>query len=249
MAHRYHAIFICLLDSLFFTQIASTTQICSVKRAFDLGCTCNTPMPPKPILPAHAANAKTLRSLCVFCGSQYGRTPHYGVLATALAQQMVARKIRLVFGGGGVGIMGTLSQTMLDLGGEVIGVTVKSLVDMEQTNHHLKELIIAPNLEERKLRMYALCDAFLTLPGGVGTFDELFGVLTGEVVKAHQKPSAVLDAQQYYAPLWAFLNHASAQGFVKAKHLALLPRFTNPVAALNNLSQRVMEYGESFATS
>lgn len=163
-----------------------------------------------------------MKKICVYCGSSPGRRPEYVESARVLARELVARNISLVYGGGNVGIMGKLADAVLTLGGEVIGVIPQALVDKEVCHQGLSELMIVQSMHERKATMADLSDGFIALPGGFGTIEELFEVLTWSQLGFHQKPCALLNVQGYYNSLAEFMDHAAEEQFVKQIHRNML---------------------------
>lgn len=163
-----------------------------------------------------------LRRVCVFCGSSPGARPGFAEAARALAGALVERGAGLVYGGGRVGLMGVLADAVLARGGEVVGVIPRSLLDAEVGHAGLTELVVVDTLFARKERMMALSDAFVTLPGGVGTLDELFEVLTWLQLGYHDKPCGLLQVEGYYAPLLRFLDGLVEERFLRPEHRELL---------------------------
>jgi uncharacterized protein (TIGR00730 family) len=163
-----------------------------------------------------------LQSVCVFCGSNTGNGDVYSAAARALAAAMVRRGLRLVYGGGSIGLMGVLGDAVLAAGGHVIGVTPRRLLERELVHTGLTELHIVETMNERKALMAQLSDAFIALPGGMGTLDELFEMLTWTQLGFHRKPCGVLDAGNYFDRLMAFLDHAVAERFVMPEHRSML---------------------------
>jgi uncharacterized protein (TIGR00730 family) len=163
-----------------------------------------------------------LKSVCVFCGSNSGNGDAYREAARALAGAIVRRGLRLVYGGGRIGLMGVLGEAALAAGGHVIGVTPRRLLDREVVNKHLTELHVVETMNERKARMAELSDAFVALPGGMGTLDEMFEMLTWNQLGFHKKSCGLLDAGNYFERLMAFLDHAVAERFVTPEHRAML---------------------------
>lgn len=160
----------------------------------------------------------TLRSICVFCGAQAGSRPEYVTLARRTGELLVERGLRLIYGGGQVGMMGAVADAVLAGGGEVIGVIPKALLDREVAHPGVTRLEVVDTMLERKTRMVELSDAFLTLPGGLGTMDELFEVWTWSYLGFHDKPFGLLSVNGYYEALAAFLAHAVEEGFVRREH-------------------------------
>ncbi len=163
-----------------------------------------------------------MRNICVYCGSSPGKNPVYIETAKTLARSMVAQDIGLVYGGAGIGIMGALADAVLAAGGRVTGVIPQMLVDKEVAHQGLSELHVVKSMHERKTLMAELSDGFIALPGGLGTLEELFEILTWALLGIHRKPCAVLNVCNYYDKLSAFLDHAAAEGFIKPGQRSLL---------------------------
>ena len=163
-----------------------------------------------------------LSSVCVFCGSNGGADPAYLAAAEAVGEGLARRGIRVVYGGGRVGLMGALADSARAAGGEVVGVMPQALVDREIGHTGIDDLRVVATMHERKALMLELADAFVALPGGIGTLEELFEVYTWAQLGIHAKPLALLDVAGYYEPLAAFLDHAVAQRFLRAETRAML---------------------------
>jgi hypothetical protein len=157
-----------------------------------------------------------VRSIAVFCGSAMGGHPAYRAMAAALGRGLAERGLELVYGGASVGLMGVVADAALAAGGRVVGVIPTSLVNRELAHSGVSDLRVVASMHERKNLMAALADGFIALPGGVGTLDELFEMLTWTQLGLHVKRCALLDVDAYYAPLVEFLDRAVAAGFVKA---------------------------------
>ena len=158
----------------------------------------------------------SLRStICVFCGSSHGADPVYTEAARAFGRQMVEAGFDLVFGGGGVGLMGEVARAARDAGAPVIGVLPAFLKSLEPPLKSAEELIITPDLQQRKARMLALADAFIILPGGLGTLDEYFEVITTTQLRVHAKPIIVVSIEGYFDPLKLLLDRVVEQGFAR----------------------------------
>ena len=155
-------------------------------------------------------------SLCVYCGSSSGEHPEYAEQARAFGAEMARRDITLVYGGGNVGLMGVVADGVLACGGKVIGVIPRQLVDREVAHAGLTELQVVDTMHQRKTRMFELSDAFVALPGGFGTLDEMFEMLTWSQLGLHSYPCAFLDVRGYYAPLRSMMDHMVGEGFVRA---------------------------------
>lgn len=162
-----------------------------------------------------------LRRLCVFCGSSAGHAPEYRAAAVALGDHLVAEGVELVYGGGAVGLMGVIADTVMEADGAVIGVLPEGLFSKEVGHDEITQLIEVPSMHERKALMYELSDGFIALPGGIGTLEELAETLTWGQIGLHAKPIGLLDVNGYFASLTAFLHHSVAEGFMKEKNLDL----------------------------
>jgi uncharacterized protein (TIGR00730 family) len=160
--------------------------------------------------------------ICVFCGSSAGASPVYRDAAATLGAALARGGRRVVFGGGRVGLMGVLADAALTAGGEVVGVIPQHLVDREVAHRSLTQLHVVKSMHERKAMMAELSDAFVVLPGGIGTLEEFFEVWTWGQLGLHQKPYGLLNAGGFFDPLLTFLDHAVAARFIRPEHRALL---------------------------
>lgn len=158
----------------------------------------------------------------VFCGTSRGNHPHYAEAARDIARLLAQKGCRIVFGGGNIGLMGVVAQSALDAGGYVIGIAPKLLVDKELTHRGLSELHIVETMHERKVMMTGLADAVLALPGGYGTLDELFEVLTLQQLKVHDKRCGLLNVNGFFDGLIAYLDHATAEGFLHPDYRGMI---------------------------
>ncbi|AQQ06183.1 Rossman fold protein, TIGR00730 family [Roseibium algicola] len=156
-----------------------------------------------------------MKSICVFCGSSYGALEAYADIARETGRAIAEQGYTLVYGGAKVGLMGTVADAALEAGGKVIGVLPRSLQDKEIGHEGLSELHLVDSMHERKAMMADLSDAFIALPGGVGTLEEIFEVWTWGQLGYHKKPCGFLNAEGYYDHLIAFLDHQTEQGFTK----------------------------------
>jgi len=163
-----------------------------------------------------------VKRVCVFCGASSGRKPAYAEAARAFGAALAARGLGLVYGGGRVGLMGSVAAGALDAGGEAIGVIPQELVDRELAHGGLTELHVVGSLHERKALMAELSDAFVALPGGFGTLDELMEQLTWSQLGLHAKPVGLLDVEEYWRPLIALARHGTEEGFVREADLAAI---------------------------
>ena len=184
-----------------------------------------------------ATTPATLRRLCVFCGSATGSDPIYAEEVRRLARAMAARGPGLVFGGGSVGLMGVIADEALAAGGEVIGVIPHGLVAREVAHRGLRDQRVVPTMHARKALMAELADAFVALPGGVGTLEELFEVWTWAQLGIHRKPIGLLNTRGYFDPLLAFVDGAIAAGFVRPEYLRFLVVADAPEALLDALER------------
>jgi uncharacterized protein (TIGR00730 family) len=177
-----------------------------------------------------------VRRVCVYAGSNPGSHPAYAEAAQALAATMAERSIGLVYGGGKVGLMGVLADTMLEHGGEAIGVMPRALIDREIGHPGLTELRVVDSMHERKALMAELSDAFVAVPGGIGTLEELIEVYTWSQLGIHSKACGVLNVRGYYDHLAALLDHAVAEGFLRPQHRAVLSVAGEPAELLDRLA-------------
>jgi uncharacterized protein (TIGR00730 family) len=179
---------------------------------------------------------RALRTVCVFCGSRAGSDPEFLEAAAAFGRALAERKMALVYGGARVGLMGALANAMLGAGGRVVGVIPKALVSKEVAHDQLSELFLTETMAERKERMIALSDAFVALPGGFGTYDELFESLTLAQLGLHDKPNALLDTRGFFQPLVALIRHTIEQDFAAPEHARLLVVESDPGRLLDALT-------------
>ncbi len=163
-----------------------------------------------------------MKKICVYCGSSSGKSPEYIESARILGRELVKRNITLVYGGASVGIMGEIADTVLAAGGEVIGIMPQALADKEISHKGLTELRVVQSMHERKAMMEEISDGFIALPGGMGTIEELFEVLTWSQLGYHRKPCALLNIKGYYDSITQFLNHAVEEQFVKSIHREMI---------------------------
>ena len=176
-----------------------------------------------------------MRSICIFLGSKSGTNPAYARATEAMGKELATRGITCVYGGSNTGLMKLLADSTLEAGGKVIGVTVKALRDKEIFHPGLTELHVVSTMHERKALMAELSDAFIALPGGIGTFEEFFEVYTWAQLGFHSKPCGLLNVNNYYAPLEALLDNAEQEGFLTPSHRDFVIRADTPVDLLNLL--------------
>ena len=179
-----------------------------------------------------------MQRICIFCGSQTGTNDLYRQAAIALGQLLAQHGYGLVYGGGSVGLMGVIADTVLASGGEVIGVIPESMVSRELAHTGLTQLQVVPGMHERKARMAALADAFIALPGGYGTFEELFEVITWAQLRMHHKPIALLNVAGYFNAFKTLVDQAIAAGFIRAEHWHLFTMADDPGLLLESLGLR-----------
>jgi uncharacterized protein (TIGR00730 family) len=160
--------------------------------------------------------------VCVYCGSSVGARSTYAAEARALGRQLVARRIGLVYGGGNVGLMGILADTVMAAGGEVTGVIPRALAAKELAHHGITDLRLVASMHERKALMAELADAFIALPGGLGTLEEIAEAATWTQLGLHRKPCGLLNVESYFDGLLAWLDRAVDDGFVKARNRAIV---------------------------
>lgn len=178
-----------------------------------------------------------IEKICVYCGSSPGKNPAYADAAKGLAKELCTRDIGLVFGGGAVGIMGFVADAMLADGGEVIGVIPKALAKKEVAHYGLSELHVVSSMHERKAMMADLADGFIALPGGWGTLEEIFEMLTWAQLGFHEKPCGLLNIEGYFDGLIGFLENSFEQQFVKELYRPLLMKNDQPAELLNQFSK------------
>lgn len=178
-----------------------------------------------------------VKSVCVFCGSNHGARPAYAAAARALGQVLARHGLRLVYGGGHVGLMGALATAALDAGGPVTGVITGSLEGLELAHPGVADMRVVGSLAERKALMAELADAFVVLPGGYGTLDELFEILVWAQFDTHRKPLGLLNVDGYYDPLVAWLDGAARERFVRTEHRTMVLVEADPEALLERFAE------------
>lgn len=177
-----------------------------------------------------------LRRVCVFCGSRSGGREIYVQDGARLGRTLAARGIGLVYGGSQIGVMGSVANAVLERGGEVIGVIPHGLADKEVAHHGLSELRVVETMHERKAMMADLSDAFIALPGGFGTFDELFEIITWAQIGLHAKAIGVLDTEGYFQPLRALMANVVNEGFASPEHTAMISFDDDPEKLIDAVS-------------
>ena len=183
----------------------------------------------------------SLRRVCVFCGTSIGFHREYRVAAARLADELVARSIGLIFGGGKVGLMGVLADSVLARGGEAIGVIPQALAVREVAHDGLIDLRVVGSMHERKALMAELADAFVALPGGFGTFEEFCEVTTWTQLGLHRKRCGLLNVRGFYDPLLALFDRAVADGFLKPQNREIVFAASDPAVLLDHLSAPIDE--------
>jgi uncharacterized protein (TIGR00730 family) len=176
-----------------------------------------------------------MKRICVYCGSSPGRSPRYREVARALGHELAGRGLGLVYGGASVGVMGAVADAVLEHGGEVIGVIPESLALKEVAHDGLSDLLVVGSMHERKARMAELSDGFVALPGGWGTLEEIFEMLTWAQLGFHRKPCGLLNVGAYYDHLFAFLETAFSERFVRNEYRPMLLMDEDPGRLLDRL--------------
>ena len=180
-----------------------------------------------------------MRRVCVFCGSKTGNDPEYAEVARVLGQRMAELGVGLVYGGGGIGLMGIMADSVLQAGGEVIGVIPDGLAVDEVMHPGVADMRVVSDMHLRKAQMHELADAFIALPGGVGTFEELFEVLAWRQLKIHSSPIGVLDVRNFFAPFLETIETSVSEGFMTSKSQRLFVLEDDPAVLLDRLLEMV----------
>jgi uncharacterized protein (TIGR00730 family) len=197
----------------------------------------------------NASPPRRLRRVCVFCGSRSGAREVYARDAARLGRALAARGIGLVYGGSQIGVMGAAANAALAAGGEVIGVIPHGLADKEVAHHWLTELRVTETMHERKAMMADLSDAFIALPGGFGTFDELFEIITWAQIGLHAKAIGVLDTEGYFQPLRALMANVVKEEFASPEHTAMISFEEDPEKLVDAVSiARTMPVGPKWVS-
>ncbi|OLL32822.1 Rossman fold protein, TIGR00730 family [Burkholderia sp. SRS-W-2-2016] len=178
-----------------------------------------------------------MKAVCVYCGSSMGAKPVYAEAARAFGRALVEADLALIYGGGKVGLMGVIADTVMAEGGRAIGVIPELLVDKEVGHNGLTELHVVPDMHHRKKMMAELSDAFVAMPGGAGTLEELFEVFTWAQLGYHGKPVALLNTGHFYEPLFRLLQHTIDEGFMRKTYLDMLQIDADPVALIGKLQR------------
>jgi uncharacterized protein (TIGR00730 family) len=178
-----------------------------------------------------------MKSICVFCGSSDTVHADYLLAARQMGQALTERGIRLIYGGGRTGLMGAVADGILEAGGEVIGVIIPSMNTAALAHASLTQMDVVDGMHARKARMHELADGYIALPGGLGTFDELFETVTWGQTGAHEKPVGLLNVKNYYAPLLAAIDHAVQEGFIFQEHRDVLFCEADPNTLIDKMEQ------------
>lgn len=186
---------------------------------------------------------RSIESVCVYCGSRFGATPAYRDAALLLGRRLAEAGIRLVYGGGGIGLMGTVADAALEHGGQVTGIIPRFLDETEVGKTDLTELIRTEDMHSRKQRMVELSDGFIVLPGGLGTLDETFEILTWKQLRLHKKPVIILNIHSYWDHLIHLVEHQVREGFVDKVNLDLFQVVNTVDAAIATLLERAAPDG------
>ena len=181
-----------------------------------------------------------IQTICIFCGSNSGNNEVYAETTRALVRALAAAGIRIVFGGGKVGLMGVVAESAIKAGAHVIGVTPRQLLEREVVHKGLTELHVVESMHERKVMMNNLADAFIALTGGMGTLDEIFEVLTLTQLGVHRKACGFLNVAGFYDRLMDFLDHAVDERFIRSEHRGMIVVETDPLRLLNGLQNWTM---------
>lgn len=187
-----------------------------------------------------------LKSICVFCGSSSGANPSYLEAARNLGKVIAEKNIRLVYGGGNVGIMGEIANSVLKNGGKVSGVIPKSLFDKELAHKGLTELIVVDTMHERKAKMSELSDGFIALPGGIGTIEEFFEVMTWAQLGFQVKPCGLMNVTGYYDALVNFMDHMTYEKFLRPEHRKIMIVEQEPLKLIEGLNDYKPSYNEKW---
>ena len=178
-----------------------------------------------------------MKAVCVFCGSREGSRPAYAEAARRTGREIARRGLGLVYGGGRVGLMGAVANAALEEGGEVVGVITEALISKEIAHAGLTKLHVVGSMHERKMLMADLSDGFVTLPGGYGTLEEFFEVLSWAQLSIHEKPCGLLDVNGFWDPLSTLFDHAVTEGFVNPNHRSLALTEGDPSVLLERMER------------
>ena len=178
-------------------------------------------------------------AICVFCGSSFGNDPAYAESAQRFGTLLVESGYDLVFGGGGVGLMGTVAASVSSAGGKILGIIPDFLKHLEPPLHVASEIVVTETMNDRKAKMFTACDGFAVLPGGIGTLDEFFEALTYAQLRQHAKPIVIVNTKNYFGPLLALIDHLVAERFAHESIKGLMQVVETPEDAIKILADRV----------
>jgi len=190
------------------------------------------------------ASERSFHRLCVFCGTNAGERPEYGTAARQLGELLATEGIELVYGGASVGIMGELADAVQEHGGHVTGIIPQQLIQREEANRGIPDLIVVASMHQRKSQMADLSDGFMALPGGIGTLEGFFELLTWGQLGIHSKPSGILNVAGYFDGLIGFLDHAVKEGFLIPRHRDAILVDSDPRALLDRMLAYALPEGE-----
>jgi uncharacterized protein (TIGR00730 family) len=180
-----------------------------------------------------------MKSICIFCGSADSVHTDYITGARLMGQTLAERGIRLIYGGGRTGLMGAVADAVLEAGGEVIGVIIPAMNTVALAHIGLTQMEVVQGMHARKARMHELADGYIAMPGGLGTFDELFETITWAQTGAHEKPVGLFNVRNYYAPMLAAIDHAVAEGFIFKEHRDAIFCEADPNTLMDKMAQYV----------
>jgi len=189
---------------------------------------------------------RQMNRICVFCGTNPGSRPEYGAAARQLGQVLAQQEIELVYGGASVGIMGELADAVQEHGGHVTGIIPQQLVEKEAAHTGIRNLIVVASMHQRKSQMADMSDGFIALPGGIGTLEGFFEILTWAQLGIHAKPSGILNVEGYFDGLTGFLDHAVREGFLTEAHRNAIIVESKPDRLLDRMSAYTPPEGEKF---
>ncbi len=182
-------------------------------------------------------SSKTIKTVCVYCGSRFGNKPYYREQADELGQRIAAAGLSLVYGAGSVGLMGVVARAARENGADVIGIIPTHLDDVEITQDGLSELHVTDDMHQRKRMMFEKSDAFIVLPGGLGTLDETLEMMTWAQLSLHEKPIIIVNTNNYWSPLLELVEHVVDDGFAAPENANLLSVAEDPEGAINLIQQ------------
>jgi uncharacterized protein (TIGR00730 family) len=189
---------------------------------------------------------RQMNRICVFCGTNPGTRPEYGAAARQLGKVLAEQGIELVYGGASVGIMGELADSVHEHGGHVTGIIPQQLVQKEAAHRGIPNLIVVASMHQRKSQMADMSDGFIALPGGIGTLEGLFEILTWAQLGIHAKPSGILNVEGYFDGLTGFLDHAVREGFLTEEHRQAIIVESDSVQLLRRMHAYAPPEGEKF---